>query len=104
MTQNKFMAMAIEEAKKGLKIGEIPIGCVITNKEDKVLARSHNSVVSRKDPVGHAELNAIREACEMINSDRLVDCNIYVTLEPVLCVPALYQKLSLRGCIMVQMI
>ena len=49
MTQNKFMAMAIEEAKKGLKIGEIPIGCVITNKEDKVLARSHNSVVSRKD-------------------------------------------------------
>ena len=46
MTQNKFMAMAIEEAKKGLKIGEIPIGCVITNKEGKVLARSHNSVVS----------------------------------------------------------
>ena len=43
MTQNKFMAMAIEEAKKGLKIGEIPIGCVITNKENKVLARSHNS-------------------------------------------------------------
>ena len=56
MTQNKFMAMAIEEAKKGLKIGEIPIGCVITNKEDKVLARSHNSVVSRKDPVSYTHL------------------------------------------------
>ena len=96
MTQNKFMAMAIEEAKKGLKIGEIPIGCVITNKEDKVLARSHNSVVSRKDPVGHAELNAIREACEMINSDRLVDCNIYVTLEPCIMCASAISKAKLK--------
>ena len=50
MTQNKFMAMAIEEAKKGLKIGEIPIGCVITNKEnicDKILKRS-NAVLKFK--------------------------------------------------------
>lgn len=96
MTQNKFMAMAIEEAKKGLKIGEIPIGCVITNKEDKVLARSHNSVVSRKDPVGHAELNAIREACEIINSDRLVDCNIYVTLEPCIMCASAISKAKLK--------
>ena len=96
MTQNKFMAMAIEEAKKGLKIGEIPIGCVITNKEGKVLARSHNSVVSRKDPVGHAELNAIREACEMINSDRLVDCNIYVTLEPCIMCASAISKAKLK--------
>ena len=92
--------MAIEEAKKGLKIGEIPIGCVITNKEDKVLARSHNSVVSRKDPVGHAELNAIREACEMINSDRLVDCNIYVTLEPCIMCASAISKAKLKSCLL----
>ena len=84
------MNLAIDMALKGKKNGEIPVGCVITNKRGEILAQAHNTVVNEFDPLGHAEINAIRKACKEIKSDRLIDCCLYVTLEPcIMCAAAI---------------
>ena len=90
MSKYSPMNLAIELALKGKKCGEIPVGCVILNKDGEVLAQAHNTVVNKFDPLGHAEINAIREACQKIKSDRLIDCSLYVTLEPcIMCAAAI---------------
>ena len=84
------MNLAIQMAIKGKKRGEIPVGCVILDKNGEVLSSAHNTLVNGYDPVGHAEINAIREACKKIKSDRLIDCSLYVTLEPcIMCASAI---------------
>ena len=84
------MNLAIQMAIKGKKRGEIPVGCVILDKNGEVLSSAHNTLVNSYDPVGHAEINAIREACKKIKSDRLIDCSLYVTLEPcIMCASAI---------------
>jgi tRNA(Arg) A34 adenosine deaminase TadA len=84
------MNLAIQMAIKGKKRGEIPVGCVILDKNGEVLSSAHNTQVNGYDPVGHAEINAIREACKKIKSDRLIDCSLYVTLEPcIMCASAI---------------
>ena len=84
------MNLAIQMAIKGKKRGEIPVGCVILDKNGEVLSGAHNTLVNSYDPVGHAEINAIREACKKIKSDRLIDCSLYVTLEPcIMCASAI---------------
>lgn len=73
--------MAIEEAKKALKTDNTPIGCVIVY-NDKVIAKAYNKKNSLNDPTKHAEIIAISKACKSLNSWRLNDCDLYVTLEP----------------------
>ena len=77
----KYMKQAYKEALKAKEIDEVPIGCVIV-KDDKIIARGYNKKERNNDVTSHAEINAIRKACKKMNSWRLVDCTLYVTLEP----------------------
>ncbi len=77
----KYMLMALEEAKKAKEMGEIPIGAVIV-KEGEVLAKAHNLRETRHDPTAHAEILAIREAAHKLQNWRLTGTTMYVTLEP----------------------
>jgi len=90
MSVNKYMERAIFMANKAKELGEVPVGCVIVNKKDQILSSSHNKVIKDSDPTAHAEINAIREACIKINTDRLLGCDLYVTLEPcIMCAAAI---------------
>jgi tRNA(adenine34) deaminase len=76
-----FMAMALEEARAAGGRGEVPVGCVIM-REGAVLARAGNRTLADRDPTAHAEMVAIRAAAALLGSERLEDCDLYVTLEP----------------------
>ena len=78
---NEYMRSALEEAKKAFDLGEIPIGAVVV-KEGKIIGRGHNLTETLKDPTAHAEMIAIREAAKALGGWRLIDCDIYVTIEP----------------------
>ena len=90
MTNDEFfMKEAILEAKKAFLKDEIPVGCVIV-KDNEIIARSHNQKESNQNVLHHAEIIAINQACQNLNSWRLDDCDIYVTLEPCLmCIGAI---------------
>ena len=77
----KFMEMALKEARKAKEIGEVPIGAVIV-KNGEVIARGYNKRESLKNPLAHAEILAIDEASKILDSWRLLDCTMYVTIEP----------------------
>ncbi|MEX0745732.1 MAG: nucleoside deaminase [Phycisphaeraceae bacterium] len=76
------MKLALEEAREAGKRGEVPIGAVVVSGSGEILARAGNRTVALHDPTAHAELLAIREACARLGSERLIDCDLYVTLEP----------------------
>ncbi len=76
------MELALAEAEAARDRGEVPIGAVVVSSEGEVLARAGNRTLELRDPTAHAELLAIREACARLSSERLVDCDLYVTLEP----------------------
>ena len=76
-----FMKVALEEAMVARELDEVPVGAVIV-KDGQVVARGHNLRENTKDATMHAEIVAIRQACEKIGDWRLEDCDIYVTLEP----------------------
>jgi len=87
-----FMKMAIEEAKKAEKIGEVPIGAVIVYKND-VIATGFNVRETTQSSLSHAELIAIEKANKKLSSWRLEDCTLYVTLEPCpMCAGAIVQS------------
>ena len=89
---NKFMLEAIKEAKKAELLDEVPIGCVIV-KDNKIISRGHNVRESKNNPVGHAEIIAITKASKKLNSWRLTDCELYVTIEPcIMCSGAIIQS------------
>lgn len=79
-----FMSIAINEAQRACKAGEVPVGCVLVSDEGKILAAFGNETISRHDPTAHAEMLAIRHAAHTINNYRLTDAHLYVTLEPCL--------------------
>lgn len=81
MSNEKYMAAAIEEAQKAFSIGEIPIGAVIVY-NDEIIARAHNRRELDFDATAHAEILAIKEACSRLNRWRLTGCSLYVTIEP----------------------
>jgi tRNA(adenine34) deaminase len=81
MTASSFMDLALKAAEKGGKAGEVPIGCVIV-RNNEVVATAGNRTLTDRDPTAHAEILAIRQASEVTGSERLVDCDLYVTLEP----------------------
>lgn len=76
-----YMRLAIEEAKKAEKIGEVPIGAIIVH-HDEVIARAHNLRERDQRSIAHAELLAIDEACKKLGTWRLEQATLYVTLEP----------------------
>jgi tRNA(adenine34) deaminase len=83
------MDVAFEEARAAGAAGEVPVGCVIV-RESEVLARAGNRTLRDKDPTAHAELLAIRAAAAKLGSERLIDCDLYVTLEPcAMCAAAI---------------
>ena len=87
--QEKFMKEALKEAKKAYDKLEVPVGCVIV-KNNKIIARAHNLKETKKDTTKHAEILAIQKASKKIDSWRLIDCEMYVTLEPCsMCAGAL---------------
>ncbi len=75
------MDLALKAAQTAGDAGEVPIGCVIV-RNGEVIATAGNRTLSDKDPTAHAEILAIRQAADRIGSERLVDCDLYVTLEP----------------------
>ena len=88
----KFMRLAIEQAHKAEKIGEVPIGAVIAY-EGEVIVQAHNRREIDNDPAGHAEFLAMREASRVLGHLRLTGCTVYVTLEPCLmCAGLMYQS------------
>ena len=87
--EEKFMKEALKEAKKAYKKLEVPVGAVIV-KDGKIIARAHNLKETKFDTTKHAEILAIQKASKKLNSWRLIDCEMYVTLEPCsMCAGAL---------------
>ena len=80
-TDCQWMNAALEEAKKAALTGEVPVGAVIVY-ENNIIGRGHNQVISTCNPVAHAEILALQSAAKTINNYRLVNCDLYVTLEP----------------------
>jgi cytidine deaminase len=75
------MTLALDEARAAAGRGEVPVGAVVVQ-GDRVLARAGNRTRELSDPTAHAEMLAIRAACAALGSERLVGCDLYVTLEP----------------------
>ena len=87
----KYMRIALKEAQKAALLDEVPVGAIIV-KDDKIIARGHNLREKSNDPTSHAEVNAIRKACKKLDSWRLEDATIYVTVEPCsMCAGTLLQ-------------
>lgn len=86
-----YLEEAIKEAKNGVKQKEGgPFGAVITDKNGKVIAKAHNEVLKKNDPTAHAEIEAIRTACQILNTKDLSGCTIYSTCEPCpMCLSAI---------------
>ncbi|CUA94789.1 nucleoside deaminase [Pannonibacter indicus] len=76
-----FMDLALEEARLAASRGEVPVGAVLV-RQGEVLARAGNRTLELNDPTAHAEVLVIRMACEVLASQRLPECDLYVTLEP----------------------
>jgi len=90
--KEKFMKEALKEAKKAYSKLEVPVGVVIV-KDNKIIARAYNQKEIKNDTTNHAEILAIKKASKKLNSWRLLDCEMYVTLEPCsMCAGALIQS------------
>ena len=90
--EEKFMKEALKEAKKALAKKEVPIGAVIVYR-NKIIARGYNLRESKNNSLMHAEIIAINKACKKLNSWRLDECDLYVTLEPCpMCAGAIIQS------------
>ncbi|MCD7905606.1 MAG: tRNA adenosine(34) deaminase TadA [Clostridiales bacterium] len=91
MDLNYFMGLALEEAEKAFEIDEVPIGCVIVY-EGEVIGKGFNSRISDKNPLCHAEIKAVNEACKRVGDWRLEGCSLFVTIEPCpMCSGAILQ-------------
>jgi tRNA(adenine34) deaminase len=76
------MTLALAEARAAAARGEVPVGAVIVTSNGTVISRAGNRTRELNDPTAHAEMLVIREACRIAGSERLGDCDLYVTLEP----------------------
>jgi len=84
------MGLAIEEAEKGYRLSEVPVGAVVVGADGQILSRAHNKPITSNDPTAHAEILAIRSASTRVGNYRLPETVVYVTLEPcVMCVGAM---------------
>jgi len=76
-----WMEDALREAQRALALGEVPVGAVVV-RADRVIGRGCNRPISTNDPTAHAEILALREAAQALDNYRLLDCDLYVTVEP----------------------
>lgn len=84
------MQMALSLARRAAVLGEVPVGCVITDGTGQVVAEAHNETLTGRDPAGHAEILALRRAAQALGSERLTGCDLHVTLEPcTMCAAAI---------------
>ena len=84
-----FIQSALVQAHLAAQNGEVPVGAVIV-KDGKIIAEAYNLVETNRDPTAHAEILALRAACQILESPRLVGCDLYVTLEPcAMCAQAI---------------
>jgi tRNA(adenine34) deaminase len=88
-----WMAEAVAEARRAAELGEVPVGAVIVDGAGEVVSRAHNTKETTGDPLGHAEILALRQASARVGGWRLSGCTMYVTLEPcAMCAGALVQS------------
>lgn len=84
-----FMDQALDLARTAVANGEVPVGCVVV-RDGEVIAGAGNRTLTDHDPTAHAEMLAIRQAARALGSERLTDCDLYVTLEPcTMCAAAI---------------
>jgi tRNA(adenine34) deaminase len=89
MGEPSFMQAALAHATEAAAAGEVPVGCVIV-RAGTIITRARNRTLGDRDPTAHAEMLAIRAAAEALGSERLIDCDLYVTLEPcTMCAAAI---------------
>ena len=87
---NHFMQIALTQAQLAYDSGEVPVGAVLVNQENQVVASGYNQTITLKDPTAHAEIMALRQAAQQLQNYRLPDLRLYVTLEPcIMCMGAL---------------
>ena len=87
-----FIHEALKEAKRSLLLDEVPVGAIIV-KDNEIIAKTHNLRETLQDATAHAEVLAIKKACEVLGSWRLTGCEMYVTLEPCpMCAGAILQS------------
>ncbi|GAA6179938.1 MULTISPECIES: nucleoside deaminase [unclassified Shimia] len=92
MQFKSHMDLALAEARAAAERGEVPVGAVVVGPDGQVLASSGNRTKGDHDPTAHAEILAIRGACVAVGSERLIGCDLYVTLEPCpMCASAISQ-------------
>ena len=91
MNDNHYLQIALQQARRARACGEVPIGALIIDQSGKIIAQNHNRRETDNDATAHAEMLAIRQACQQLDAWRLVGCTLYVTLEPCLmCSGAIY--------------
>ncbi len=89
MIDNEYMQIALALAGEAAEAGEVPVGAVVV-KDGVIIGRGFNAPIGQHDPSAHAEIQAMRDAAKNLNNYRLVDCTLYVTLEPcVMCAGAI---------------
>lgn len=105
-----YMTLALEEARAAAAIGEVPIGAVVVYEpidrgtrrptaEPRVIARAHNLRETTRDPAGHAEFLAMKDAARVLDAWRLTDCTVYVTLEPCIMCAGLMHQARISRCV-----
>lgn len=110
MTDDDYMLIAIEEARKAEALGEVPIGAVVVYQpidrgtrrplaEPRIVASAHNLRETTRDPAGHAEFLAMKEASRVLDAWRLTDCTVYVTLEPCIMCAGLMHQARISRCV-----
>jgi len=82
MDHEFYMRKALKLAQEAFAAGEVPVGCIITDADGNIIGRGRNRREELKKATGHAEIDAINEACESLGNWRLSGCSLYVTLEP----------------------
>ena len=86
------MKLAIKQAEKSIGLSEVPVGCVIVDGNGKIISSGHNANIKNNDPTLHAEIMAIRKACKKRKNVKLLDCSLYVTLQPCrMCEAAIFE-------------
>ena len=89
-TDENYMMLALEEAKKAGQINEVPVGAVLVSNSGEVLSAAHNKTVKLTDPTAHAEILVMRQAASKIRNYRLLNMTLYVTVEPcIMCMGAI---------------
>ncbi|MCI8451360.1 MAG: nucleoside deaminase [Eggerthellaceae bacterium] len=110
MTDEDYMQLALAEARAAAAMGEVPIGAVVVYQpidrgtrrplaEPQVIACAHNRRETDRDPAGHAEFLALKEAARVLDAWRLTDCTVYVTLEPCIMCAGLMHQARVSRCV-----